>query len=76
MLVRGNKMMPWVLKPDIDPIWNKHDIARAGTLEIKWNLAGVKEDERRRLLPCEIWRTKFPGLTFNDTVIKRLDELK
>jgi hypothetical protein len=75
MLVRGNTFTPWLVKPDGDPTWSAADWGRAATLEARWKMMGVREDERRRLLPAAIWRAKFPGMIYSADVMCRLDEL-
>lgn len=75
MLVRGHQMRPWILKPDQDPCWNTEDWGRAATLEMRWTALGVSEKDRRELLPCAIWKAKFPGLTYNPIVESKLRSL-
>jgi hypothetical protein len=75
MLVCGNSISPWCVKPDGDMTWNRGDWGRAQTLEIRFHRLGVKEEERRVLIPAAVWRTKYPGMRFADDIMKRLDEL-
>lgn len=75
MLLRGNVAMPWILKPDRDPCWNAEDWGRAATLEIRWKTMGVSEKDRRELLPCAIWKSKFPGLQYNPLIETKLRTL-
>jgi hypothetical protein len=75
MLVRGNTMTPWLVKPDGAATWSAADWGRAATLESRWKMLGLREDERRRLIPCAVWRSKLPGLVFDGDVMKRLAEL-
>ena len=75
MLVRGGKLMHWVLKPEGDPIWSKDDWGRAATLEARWLARGICETDRSRLLPCAVWRAKFPGTTYDTETMRRLEEL-
>ena len=76
MLVRGGKLMHYVLKPHGEPTWSASDYGRAATLEARWQSCGVVEDERRRLLPCAVWRAKWPGTSFPDKLMARLKELE
>lgn len=75
MLVRGNKCVPWILKPDGEPVWNNEDWGRAATLEIKFQSKGVSEDERRKLIPCAVLKHKYPGIMFQPYIEQRLSEL-
>ena len=75
MLHRGGKLVLIFVKPDADPCWSAADMCRAATFEARWASMGVSEDERRRLLPCAIWKAKWPETVFHDTVMKRLEEL-
>lgn len=75
MLVRGKYCMPWILKPEGDPCWNADDWARASTLEIRWMMLGVTEKDRLELLPCAIWKAKFPGLTYSPLTESKLRSL-
>ena len=71
MLVRG-KITNWFIQPDHDDTWNDEDWSRARTLEARWIAKGLTEEERRRLLPCAVWRKKFPGILFHEDIMKRL----
>ena len=64
------------MKPDNDPSWNKEDWARANTLEAKWNHRGLSEKERATLIPCAVWKKKFPGMQFRKEIMERLDVLE
>ena len=75
MLIRGGQISPWLIKPDGDTVWSEADWGRAASIEARWKMEGVTESERRILVPCEVWRAKFPGMIFNDAVTKRLSEL-
>jgi hypothetical protein len=76
MLVRGNNITPWLLRAEGAPVWSSADWGRAATLEARWKTLSVREDERRRLIPCAVWRAKFPGLIFTDDIMTRLKELE
>ena len=75
MLSRGGKLMRWLVKAEGDITWTETDMARAGTLEARWKMRGVSEEERRRLIPCAIWISRFPGLVYPEDVTKRLKEM-
>jgi hypothetical protein len=75
MLIRGTFAMPWILKPDGDPSWTEDDWGRAATLEIRWTHMGVSELDRRILLPCAVWKAKFPGLQYSALVESKLRAL-
>ncbi len=75
MLICGNSISPWCVKPDGDMTWNRVDWGRARSLEIRFHRLGVKEEERRVLIPAAVWRSKYPGMRFADDIMKRLDEL-
>lgn len=75
MLVRENQISPWILKPERDPCWNADDWARAATFEMRWMGLGVSEKDRRELLPCAIWKAKFPGLHYNPFIESKLRTL-
>jgi hypothetical protein len=74
-LLCGNSMRPWCIKPDGDTTWNHSDWVRAQTLEIRFHRLGVNEAERRILVPAAVWRMKWPGMVFSDTIMNRLREL-
>jgi hypothetical protein len=75
LLVRGGKLIPWLIKPDGDFTWSESDWARAQTLEARWKMHGINEATRRQLIPCAIWSAKFPGLVFHTEVQKQLVDL-
>ena len=75
MLVRGKRIEHWIMKPEGDPVWNEDDWARAATLEIRWMSLCVSEKERRELLPCAIWKSKFPGLLYSPLIESKLRTL-
>jgi hypothetical protein len=75
MLVCGNSISPWFVKPDGDMTWNAEDWGRAQSLEIRFHRLGVNESERRALIPAAVLRAKYPGIRFHDELMKRLDEL-
>jgi hypothetical protein len=68
-------MRRWVMKPDGDPTWSDIDWARAATLEARWKMAKVSEDERRILIPCAVWISKFPGMRLSSEIMERLELL-
>ncbi len=76
MLLRGNTILSWDIRPDGDATWNDEDWARAGIYEMRWRAQGVSETERRRLLPCAVQVAKHPGTRYDDTIMKRLAELR
>lgn len=75
MLAR-NKLSPWIIQPDGDPSWNKEDWARAKTLEARWIHRGLCEQERILLIPCAVWKKKFPGMHFRKDIMDRLCSLE
>ena len=75
MLVRGGKLIHWVMRPAGDTVWSVGDWATAQTLEARWQAKGVSEEERRRLLPCAVWNAKWPGMSFTPSITSRLNEL-
>jgi hypothetical protein len=75
ILVRETQAKPWILKPERDPCWNVEDWGRAATLEMRWIGMGVSEKDRRELIPCAIWKAKFPGLQYNPFIESKLRTL-
>ena len=75
ILVRGKRMEPWILKPEGDATWSATDWAKAATLEIRWISMGVSEKERKELIPCAIWKSKFPGLQYAPLIESKLRAL-
>lgn len=71
-----NKILPWIVKPDADPSWNKEDWSRANTLEAKWIHRGLSEKERILFIPCAVWKKKFPGMQFRKDIMERLQSLE
>jgi hypothetical protein len=76
MLVRGGKMIRWLVKPEGDRIWSDADWGRAAALEARWKSAGMSESDRRRLIPCAIWIAKFPGMLLHESVMAELNPIK
>jgi hypothetical protein len=74
MLVRAGKFVPWVVKPEGDTVWTTDDWARAATLEARFIQLGLCEEERRQLIPCAVWKAKFPGLTYTPVVEHKLSK--
>ena len=75
MLCRGGILKSWILKPDGDSTWTAEDWARAATLEARFSAAGASEEERRKLIPCAVYITKFPGTAYDVVTMKRLNTL-
>jgi hypothetical protein len=73
--VRGNKLISHVLKEGGDRVWNREDWGRYATFDARWTSMGVSEYERAQLLPCAVWKSKFPGMTYNPTIESRLRSL-
>jgi hypothetical protein len=74
MLVRG-KIAHWFVKPDSDPTWNEEDWERAATYEARLQAKGVSETDRKFLIPCIVWSKKFPGMTFSNDIMKRIQDV-
>jgi hypothetical protein len=74
MLLRGGKLRNWSIKPEGDPTWTHEDWCRARTLEARWADKGVSEADRRTLIPCAVWKAKFPGLQYPDHIERALTE--
>lgn len=75
LLIRGGSMYKRIVKLDRDPSWNSQDIERANILESRWIAKGICEEERTLLLPCAVWKSKFPGIVYNDTIELKLLQL-
>ncbi len=75
IVCRGGKLIPWIVQPDGDPTWSAADWGRAATLEARFARMGVSEMERRRLVPCAVWKAKWPETTFCATTERRLAPL-
>lgn len=75
MLCRGGKLSRWILRPEQDPLWNSEDYARAATLEARMTAHGICEGERRRLIPCAVWLSKFPGTRYDTETMKKLESV-
>jgi len=75
MLSRGGKLIRWLVKTESDITWTDTDVSRAGTLEARWKMMGISEEERRRLIPCAVWIARFPGLVYPEEIMKRVEEL-
>ena len=73
--VRGNQLVSHVLKEEGDPVWNSEDWGRYATFDARWASLGVSEYERTQLLPCAVWKSKFPGMVYNPTIESRLRTL-
>jgi hypothetical protein len=75
MLTRAGKRMHWIVKPEGDATWNQMDWGTAATLEARWAQMGICEEERRQLIPCAVWKAKFPGLTYTPAIESKLQAL-
>jgi hypothetical protein len=75
MLHRGGALRPWIVRPDGAPTWTRDDWARAATYEALFTARGAREDERRRLVECAVWRAKLPEMRYESAVEERLKEL-
>lgn len=75
MLVRAGKMMPWVVRPEGDATWTETDWGRAATLEARLSSLGLCEEERKQLIPCAVWKAKFPGLTYSPQIEYKLSQV-
>jgi len=75
MLSRGGVLTQYLVRPDGDETWSNEDWGRAMTLEARWTMLGVSEDERRRYIPCAVLVAKFPGILFPNNIMTRLKEL-
>ena len=76
MIVRGGKLYPWILRPLADPSWSSADWARAATLEARFAALGVREEERRRLVPCAVLKARWPETRFATAIEDRLTALR
>ena len=76
MIARGGKLMPWIVRPVADPSWSPADLGRAATLEARYAALGVREEERRRLVPCAVLRAKWPETRFSADIESRLAVLR
>lgn len=74
-MIRGGKILTWCVKPEGDSTWTAEDWARAQTLEARFIARNVSEDERARLIPCAVWKRKFPGLQYGAAIESRLQQL-
>ena len=76
MIIRGGKLIPWIVRPAPDPSLSATDQARAATLEARFHALGVCEEERRRLIPCAVLVARWPETRFAPSIEKRLAALK
>jgi hypothetical protein len=74
-MIRAGKIYSWILKPDDDPSWTTADWSRAATLETRFSHLGVHEEDRRKLIPCAVWKAKFPGLLYTTSIENKLKSL-
>jgi hypothetical protein len=49
----------------VDPVWNTDDKERARTLDARLAHLRVPDDKRAALIPCMVWKAKFPGLRYS-----------
>jgi hypothetical protein len=76
MIARGGKLLPWIVRPMADPSWSPADLGRAASLEARYAALGVREEERRRLVPCAVLRAKWPETRFPAEIEARLATLR
>lgn len=76
MIIRGGKLIPWIVRPAPDPSFGPADHGRAATLEARFAALGVREEERRRLVPCAVLRARWPETRYPAEVEARLAELR
>lgn len=68
--------MNWFVKPENEDVWNEDDWGLAAILEARWLSLGVSEKDRRKLIPCAVWKKKHIGITFSESIMNRLKELE
>ncbi len=73
--MRAGRMMPWVVRPEGDATWTEMDWARAATLEARFTIIGLCEEERKQLIPCAVWKAKFPGLSYSPQIEYKLGQV-
>ena len=76
MIARGGKLHSWIVRPVADPAWSAADLGRAATLEARFAALGVREEERRRLVPCAVLQAKWPETRFSADMEARLLALR
>jgi len=76
MIARGGKLIPWIVRPVSDPAWSAADLSRAATLEARFAALGVREEERRRLIPCAVLKARWPETRFSAVIEERLAALR
>lgn len=76
MIVRGGKLIPWIVRPVGDLTWTQTDWARAATLEARFTAAEVREEERMRLVPCAVLKARWPETRFTAEIEERLAALR
>jgi hypothetical protein len=75
-VIRGNRQYTYSSdKEDIDPTWTSEDKARALTVAARLASKGVEADELDRLIRCIVWKSKFPGLIYEDVIEQRIQSL-
>jgi hypothetical protein len=74
MHIRGNVMIPYINRPDGDSSWNETDYERAMTWEARLVSLGVADVERKQLVLCAVMTRKFPGITYPEAIVKKLQE--
>jgi hypothetical protein len=76
MIARGGKLIPWIVRPVADPSWSPADLGRAATLEARFAALGLREEERRRLVPCAVLKARWPETRFTAEIEERLMALR
>ena len=75
--IRGNCMYSYKITKDdvLDPTWTVVDKSRAQTIEARLTSKGVTTQECETLVPCIVWKSKFPGLMYDDAIEARIRTL-
>lgn len=65
-------MTSYINRPDGDSSWNEVDYERAMTWEARLVSLGIAEAERKQLVLCAVMTRKFPGITYPEEIVKKL----
>ena len=74
-LFENGKKFGWINKPEIDYTWNKLDITRARTFELRLIRLGMNEEERKMIIPMIVMKKKHSGLVYSDEMEEKIKSI-
>ena len=74
-LFENGKKVAWINKPEFDFTWNRFDINRAKTFEMRLIRLGISEEERKQYVPILVMKKKHSGLVYSDEIEEKIKSM-